>query len=212
VQALEKTILTNWVTLVFLLLFGIVYFLKVLNSEKLHGYISSFFYRGFVELETDQNTTLFNTFQLLIFIFSTAVLSITTYHFINYYTTLAFEGFYFFTIIFAFMFLFISTKWLLEYLLSSMFLFKNEVRFFFVSKSSYLYAISFLLFIALILKEYAQLSISFLTYFAATLFIIRIGYHAIKNKKLIFKQLFYFILYLCTFEIAPLFILFKLIF
>jgi hypothetical protein len=70
--------------------------------------------------------------------------------------------------------------------------------------------LSFAFFIAIILFFYTGLKVQFLAYFVIILFLIRIVFHLINNKKLILSKLFYFILYFCAFEIAPLFVLFKL--
>jgi hypothetical protein len=44
------------------------------------------------------------------------------------------------------------------------------------------------------------------------LFLVRFLMILMINKNLIIKELFYFILYLCAFELAPLFVLFRWIF
>ncbi|MGK0447800.1 MAG: hypothetical protein ACJA2M_001579, partial [Polaribacter sp.] len=117
----------------------------------------------------------------------------------------------FFSIFLSLLSYFLFLK-VVEYLFSQVFLIKTKVRFFLVSKSNYLNAISFLLYIAIVLSEYANLKQIYLYYFAAFLFFLRFVFHLVSNKNLVFKKLFYFILYICAFEIAPLFTLFKLMF
>ncbi|ARV06945.1 hypothetical protein BTO04_09725 [Polaribacter sp. SA4-10] len=212
-QALEKIVIeNNFITLLLVLLLAIVFLLKGIDSIKLKGYVSALFNKGFVEIETDENRMIFKGFYILIFTFSVTVLSLILYFFIRENVNNREEGFYSFFAIFSLVLIYFLVKWILEYLFSSLFLINKGVHFFLVSKTSYLYAITFLLFGGVILVEYSQLNASFLFYLTAILFFIRFVAHVVNNKKLIFSELFYFILYLCAFEIAPLFILFKLIF
>jgi hypothetical protein len=103
-------------------------------------------------------------------------------------------------------------KWAIEFVLSYLFVIQKQVYFFIISKTIYLYSTAFFLLISLVLVQYSQLNILFLIYFSVFVFSIRFLLHVIINKKLVFSELFYFILYLCAFEIAPLFILFKWMF
>ena len=212
-QALEKIgIENNWITILLVVLLVIIFLLKGIDSTKLKGYISALFDKGFVEVETEENIMFFKGFYILIFTFSISVLSLISYFFIIENANNVEKGFYSFLAVFLLVLIYFLVKWILEYLLSSLFLINKGVHFFLVSKTSYLYTITFLLFGGVILVEYSQLNASFLFYLTAILFFTRFLVHVVNNKNLIFSKLFYFILYLCAFEIAPLFILFKLIF
>ena len=209
-KALEKIFLdTDWITILLMLLLGCVFFLKGLDAKKLNRYVFTLFNKSFIETEIENNTAFFKLFNSLMFLFSMLVLSLVASYFtVNFYknTTEYFIvlGFYFLLI-----FSYFSIKWILEYLLSSLFLVKKELTFFLVSKSFYLYNISFYLFVGLILAEYTALGFGFLTIITVLLFAVRFLVHLYSNKNLIFNKLFYYILYLCALEIAPLFILFK---
>jgi hypothetical protein len=49
VQALEKiTISTNWIPLVLVFLFAIIAVLKIIDAEKLKGYVFALFNKGFI--------------------------------------------------------------------------------------------------------------------------------------------------------------------
>jgi hypothetical protein len=212
-QAIER--LENndyWFTIIIVILIIAVFFLKVLDVNKLKGYTFSIFSNHFVTEETAENTSLLNPFQSILFLFSVFVLSLLFYNLIVKLDIQTSNGFYTYFLIFTGVFSYLVLKWLLEYLFSILFLINKQIRFFLVSKSSYLYSISFFLLIGIILTEYSQLNTSFLIYLSATLFLIRFLLHLVNNKKLILSKLFYFILYLCAFEIAPLCILFKLMF
>jgi len=213
VQAIEKTVIdTNWITLLFAFLLACVFLLKGLSASKLKGNVSSFMNYGFIEKEVEDNSTFFNLFQSVIFIFSMLVLSLLLYEISLFYSVFEVFGFYTYFKIFGGVVSYFSIKWVLEFSLSLLFIINKQVKFFLVSKSIYLYSVTFFLLIALVLAQYSQLNTIFLIYFSMSIFVIRFLVHLVSNKKLIFNKLFYFILYLCAFEIAPLFILFKLIF
>jgi len=213
VQAIEKTVIdTNWITLLFTFLLACVFLLKGLSASKLKGNVSSFMNYGFIEKEVEDISTFFNLFQSVIFIFSMLVLSLLLYKVSLFYSVFEVFGFYTYFKIFGGVFSYFSIKWVLEFSLSLLFKINNQVKFFLVSKSIYLYSVTFFLLLPLVLSHYSQLKTIFLIYFSISIFLIRFIVHLFSNKKLVFNKLFYFILYLCALEIAPLFILFKLMF
>ncbi|WP_367889105.1 DUF4271 domain-containing protein [Polaribacter sejongensis] len=183
-----------------------------MSVVRLKGSVSSLFNESFIDSEIEENTSFFNPFKNVIFIFSITVLALLTYKIYLYYNSSAEQGFYTFLKIFGVVFSYLTIKRLLEFLLSVVFKIDKKLDFFLVSKSVYLYSVSFFLLIAIVLVEYSQLDTPFLVYFSALLFSIRFIFHAVINKKLVFSELFYFILYLCAVEIAPLFVLFRLLF
>ena len=186
--------------------------LKGISITRLKGVIFSFVNTSFIETEIEEKTSFFSLFKGIIFLFSMLVFSLAAFKIIVFYDVVSFSGFYLFLNVLGVVSAFFIVKWLLEIVFSSVFLLNKELKFFLFSKVSYLYSLSFYLLIAIVLVEYSQLNTIFLIYFASFLFVIRFLLHVVNNKKLIFSELFYFILYLCAFEIAPLFILFKLIF
>ncbi|APZ45635.1 DUF4271 domain-containing protein [Polaribacter reichenbachii] len=211
-QAIENIVDTNnWITILLFLLLVSVVLLKLLNSKRLNHNFKAFFSLSLIDDEFDSINFL-NPFQITIFLFSTSVLSLLAFTFKAYITPETGNSFAAFLTIFAYVLVYLLLKRTLEYALSLLFLIKRGVRFFMISKINSLNSISFLLYIALILYQYANIHETYVFYFAAILFIVRFTFSVIRNKKLIFNQLFYFILYICAFEIAPLFVLFKLMF
>lgn len=195
-----------------MLLFFSVVLLKLINANRLKGNVLSLFNIHFVESETENNSTFFDAFQIVIFIFNVIVLSLLVFSFKTYRSSINIVSFSSYLPIFLSLLSYFLIKRTLEYLLIHLFLIKKEVHFFIVSKINYLHTITFFLYIAIVLNEYAGLKQEYLFYFAALLFIVRFVIHVVSNKNLIFNKLFYFILYICAFEIAPLFLLFKLMF
>jgi hypothetical protein len=213
VQALERTIIdTNWITILLVVLIGFVFLLKGLSIIRLKGNAFSIINKSFIETRIEENYSFFNVFKSVIFLFSMIVVSLLMYNILLFYNVSTEQGFYAFIKVLGVVFSYFFIKWLLEFLFSHLFKINKQVKFFLYSKSSSLYSVSFILLIAIILVEYSQLNTLFLVCFSVLLFSIRFILHVARNKKLVFNELFYFILYLCTFEIAPLFILFKLLF
>ncbi len=193
-------------------LLACIFLLRGLSTVRLKGSVSSLLNKSFVESEIEENSSFFNPFKNVVFVFSITILSLLSYKIYLHYNSSSEQGFYTFLKILGVVFSYLTIKRLLEFLLSVIFKIDKKLDFFLVSKSIYLYSVSFFLLIAIVLVEYSQLNTLFLVYFSALLFSVRFIFHAVINKKLIFSELFYFILYLCAFEIAPLFILFRLLF
>ena len=107
----------------------------------------------------------------------------------------------------------LTIRYVADFLLIILFEIRDSlVTYFFFSRRSYSYSISLGLLILNILYFYTFNSHYFLIFGIIALFSIRYLLILYYNKNLIIKELFYFILYLCAFELAPLFVLFKLIF
>ena len=212
-QALEKiSTSNNWFTLIIMFLFMGIVLLKGIDPNRLKASAYSLFNVNYMKAESKENNNFFDGFQIVLFLFSVIVISLLAFSFKNYSLTTNYQDFSSFLSTFLILVSYFLLLRTLSYLFSNLFLVKNELSFFIISKYNYLYAISFLLYIAIVLNEYANLQDLYFYYFAVFLFFIRFVIHMATNKNLIFKKLFYFILYICAFEIAPLFILFKLLF
>lgn len=183
-----------------------------MNSKKLKGYSFSIFSKNFIEEELEEDTSFFNPFHIIFSLFVGLVISLFVYKLLVFSSVNINKGFYTYSTIFFFTATFFICKWFIEAVLVALFQINRSVHFFLVSKFSYLYSISFLLFFGIVLAQYSQLNFKLLLYFSVLLFLFRFTLHFFANKKLIFSKLFYFILYFCAFEIAPLLILFKLMF
>lgn len=212
-QAIENIVnINNWITILLLFLFVSVFLLKLLNPKKLKHNFLALFNLSLIDDDQYDSISFFNPFRVIIFIFSVTVLSILTFTYKTYKTPEIANSFAVFSTMFGCVLVYFLFKRILEYLLSILFLIKRQVGFFMVSKINSLNSISFLLYIALILYQFCNIKPTYVFCFTAVLFIVRFIFSVIRNKKLIFNKLFYFILYICAFEIAPLFVLFKLMF
>jgi len=211
VQALDKISLsTNWIPLVLVFLFVIIAILKIIDAEKLKGYVFALFNKGFIESEAEEDILFFSSFYSLLFVFSATVLALTISLLaseINVSFSLTFSSF---LSVLKLVFSYLIVKRFLELAFARLLLIKKQVRFFLVCKLSYLYSISFVLLVFYILFLFSPLNYFYFTVIILGLFTLRYLFLLTNNKKLVFSDLFYFILYICAFEIAPLLTLFKL--
>ena len=211
-QALEKIVInTNWISIILVFLFAIIAVLKIIDGDKLKGYVFALFNKGFIEDEVEENTSFFSSFYSLLFIFSSVVLALVTSLLVaetNKNTSFSLSSFF---LILGIIWSYFTIKSLLEIGVIRLFFIKKEVRFYVVSKFGYLYSISFFLIILFVLFRFGPLNFSFFIAATLGLFFLKFVFQVVNNKNLVFGKLFYFILYLCAFEIAPLLIMFKLV-
>jgi hypothetical protein len=211
VQALDKiTTSTNWILLVLVFLFVIIAVLKIIDAEKLKGYVFALFNKGFIEDEAEEDTSFFSSFYSLLFVFSGIVLALIMSLFaseIKVGFSLTFSSF---LSVLKLVFSYLIVKRFLELAFTRLLLIKKQVRFYLVCKLSYLYSISFFLLVFCILFYFSPLNYLCFTLITLAIFFLRYLFLLTNNKKLVFSELFYFILYICAFEIAPLLTLFKL--
>ncbi len=212
-QAIERMPFSNdWMTLVLLLLFGVLFLINIVDSAKFKEIIFSLFKISFLEQEIDDNYQFINGFQLLFSFFSVVVLSLVFFDIKVVYFGVnwsIFEGFF---KVFLGLLGYFLLKNLVEFVLVYLFFLKRKITYFMISKTNYFFAISVCIFFVLLLKQYAHLNPVFIYYFAGFLFLVSFIIYLINNKNLILNHLFYFILYICALEIAPLLIVFKLMF
>ena len=211
-QALEKIVInTNWISIILVFLFAIIAILKIIDGDKLKGYVFALFNKSFIEDEVEEKTSFFSSFYSLLFIFSSSVLALVISFLVaatNKNTSFSLS---FFFLILGIIWSYFTIKTLLEIGIIRLFFIKKEVRFYVVSKFGYLYSISFFLIILFVLFRFGPLNFSFFIATTLGLFFLKFVFQVVNNKNLVFGKLFYFILYLCAFEIAPLIIMFKLV-
>ncbi|CAL2103989.1 conserved membrane protein of unknown function [Tenacibaculum sp. 190130A14a] len=207
-QAVERIVNYDyWISLFFVIAFVILAILKLLKPNGLYGYIVAFFTPGFFHKQAEKNTPFFSSFQLLLFVFTSLVLSLFFFEIIPAYvvhksiTTLSY--------IFGATTMYLLIRALLDAFIVSVLGLKGFLNYFLYSKLGYLKTLSIWLLPVLILNQYTIKSINFIVAF----FLILVGFRFLliiyNNKRLVVNKLFYFILYLCALEIAPLLILYK---
>ena len=195
-----------------MLLLLCVFLLKGFQSTKLKEYFFAFFNKGFIVSEIEERTSFFNIFSAFQLIFTTLIFALLGFVIVAFFTenTSLDVSFYGKTVLVTFSYFIF--KWTLEYFFTVLFSIQTQIAFFLKSKKTYTHTLSLWLFPLLILYFYTALGKTALLLIMAFIFLIKFFLLITNNKNLILNKLFYFILYLCAFEIAPLFILFKFIF
>ena len=208
-QAIERLISNNnWITLVIIFALILLAMMKLLNPNKLLGYALAPFTPGFFKKKIEDNVSFLSPFYIVFFFFSAIVISLflflmvistTSKHgFLTYFVLLTFTSFYF------------IIKYLLDFIISNTLGLSTITKYFITTKSGYLNSLSLWLFPSIILYLYSLNNRIFLLIIFGILFIFRAFLIIKNNKKIVIRKLFYFILYFCTLEIAPLLIVYKI--
>ncbi len=212
-QAIEKIdISTNWVTLIFMVLLLCVFLLKGFHRTKLKEYFFAFFNKGFIVSEIEERASLLSRFSFVLFFFTTVTFGMLLFFLINYSRQQFFLDPSFFWKTVSVFFCYLIVKRVLEKLFTVLFSIQTQTVSFLTAKNIYTHTISLWVFPILILFYYTALPKKIFLVFFTFLIIMKLGLLVVNNKNLILSKLFYIILYICAFEIAPLFVLFKLIF
>jgi len=209
-EALHRSVLSNnWITLIFVFSILLLFLLKLFTTTKLKGYTAALFNKGFVEIEAEESYFSFSFFHLGFSLFTFLMLSITIFLTVKQDSVFLFEDYLLYTF---YLFSYVILRFLAVFALFSVFQFTSKLSFFMTSKRAYLYSISIALLFLNVFYFYAFQNQYLLFIGLTVLFSLRFSLIVINNKNLIIRELFYFILYLCAFELAPLFVLFRLIF
>ena len=212
-QAIERMPLSNnWLTFILLLLFLILFISTIIDTDRFKEVAYKLFKISLLERTIDENYSFLSGFHVLFTLFSVTVLSLLFFDVKVFYDGANALNFQEFSVVFKMVFIYFLLKRGIENILLFLFMLRKTLVSFVVSKANYFFAISCYLFILILLKEYANLQSIIIYYLAGFLFFISFILHFLNNKNLILNHLFYFILYICAFEIAPLLILFKLMF
>ncbi len=199
----------NWITYVMLFCFFLLFFLKTLNPTLLKGVAFSLFNKGFVELESEKNKALFSLFEMTLFLFSSLTISFVILIFKHQNSMANLMGLNSFFLVFLVVFSFLFVKSIVTFLLLHLFSLKSTLHIFFFANKMYFYNLSIVFYVLLIVYFYSFENSWFLGGFIVFFLVLRFVILFENNKNLISSELFYFILYLCALEIAPLLVLFK---
>jgi len=207
----------DWITAVMLLIISMLIFAKMQHQDKFNKTLQLFYNnRYFLNYSKESNRT-FNSFnitfqiiQLLSFSLLGFVLLEKWSVFKNQEFSISFWNFFFFIAIF-----FIG-KLILIKVIGAIFRFQklqNDLIFF---KISYLNLIAICLLPLTAFLVYGKFINNYIVnislVYTLFLFFYTYGLILVNNKKIIYNNIFYFILYICTLEIAPFLIILKLVF
>ena len=203
----------DWATLLFVLAFAIIAITKSVYENRFGDFINLIFsdkyskvYRDSSQLKSSFTISLFIVQIISIAFFIQITLSIFGY-------AVKTDGILYIQI-FTFLIFFVLAKFLIEKIIGTAFNIEEFVEQFNLQKVIYRTYISlFILPVNVILFYYDSISKNIPIIFISIILLISILIYlvSIKNyQNLIFSKLFYFILYLCTLEIAPYFFMYYL--
>lgn len=212
-QAVERAVISkDWVTIITLICFFLLVLLKFVNQDRLRRHLMMNRSKSFMENELVENNAFFSVFSVLFLIFSTLSFSLLILTVIDFYLSPEAFNFLNFLIVSASLLAFQILQNLIQTGIRSLFSINNKVvEVLLISQRSYVYSFSIFIFLLNILFYYSDLNSKYLIYGAILMLGAGLLYFLNTNKKLIISKLFYFILYLCAFKLAPLLVLFKLI-
>lgn len=212
-QAIERAVSSkDWITGVILLSFFILVLLKFLDENRLKGYFSFYFNKAFIETESFESPGFFSIFNMLFSFFSALNLSLLLLWIIEFYSNQVALSFVRFSMLFSILFSFQILQNFLQIVMMSLFSVKGQITTnLLVTQRGTLFSVSIFAFIVNMVFTYSGLEPLYLVYTAIFILGVAILFFINMNKKLIISKLFYFILYLCAFKLAPLLVLFKLI-
>jgi len=205
----------NWVTLTFLLIMLILVLVSLKDRNRFTIFITLLFSKKYFNIyrrDPKLNYNFFTialfisqilTFSLLLFLLKKELNAINSYSLTSFITIL------------SLVFFFIIFRYLLGKLLGAVFDIEDLQNTLTYLKINYLNFIGVLIFPLLLIGFYNPSINSYFIYLTVSIVIVLLLlfyiYMVNFTSKVIFKNIFYFILYLCTLEITPLVIIIKLI-
>ena len=209
-EAINRNFLSNdLITIIFIIALVFVFLMKVYKPKYLLGYFISFFTQGFMKVQVKNSTSIFSIFYILLFFFTVIIVAVTLYVLV---TPMYFEknlSSLLLLLTCSFVYLFIKQCVILS--IKNVFNLKKELNYLLYTKNGYLYTVCLWFFPVLIVNQYFIKNLNFLLLFITLLLVFR-GFLILRNnKKVIFNNMFYFILYFCALELAPLLILYRTI-
>ena len=207
---------SHWISLVFLAILIFLTLAKVLYKDRLLHTATLFFSKKylFIYFNKEKNDIL-NLFQFLLFIVHLLALSLLFYFANNLWQfSHRFYALNGYLLLVLGVGLYFCLRYLIGVFLAEIFNIKNKYNKIVYDKVSYFNKLILWILPFLVLSAYSDIhkesffKITFLI--LVILLILRYVLLLINNKKLIVNNLFYFILYLCALEIAPLAIILKL--
>lgn len=206
----------HWISLVFLAILIFLTLAKVLYKDRLLHTATLFVSNKylFIYFNKEKNDIL-NIFQFLMFMVQLFSLSLLFYYVNNLWQfSSKFNELNGYLLLVAGVGLYFCLRYLIGLFLAEIFNIKNKYHRIVYDKVSYFNNLILWILPFLLLSSYANIHKEFffkITFLALVLLLIlRYSLILANNKKLIINNLFYFILYLCALEIAPLAIILKL--
>jgi hypothetical protein len=201
----------DWATVLFVLSFAIIAITKSLYQNRFGDFMNLIFSDKYSKVYRD-SSQLKSSFTISLFIVQIISVAFFIQLSLSIFGYAVKTDWVLFIQIFTFLLFFVLSKFLIEKIIGTAFNIEEFVEQFNLQKVIYRTYISlFILPVNVILFYYDSISKNIpIVFISIVLFISTITYLvSIKNyQNLIFSKLFYFILYLCTLEIAPYFFMY----
>ncbi len=216
IEATERFMFTkDWITIIFVLLFGLFVLSKYLNHDRFSRLFSLLYSRNYLVLYQKQTPILVNSFHIIFGIIQVLTFALTIFIGIKAYNSIARElELTLFLTILAGVFTFFVLRFFVGKFLAIIFEKEKDFEYVTYLKMSYLSNFCLLIFPLLLIAYYTRYdSAGFSLFIFIVATILLLLYYALiikNNQKMILRRLFYFILYLCALEIAPIILLYKL--
>jgi hypothetical protein len=204
----------DWATLTFIVVLCLVVLAKSAFENRFSDYIRLLISDKYLKVYKDPSQ-LQSGFSVLLFFISVFSASFFLLLLSNYYKIgNATDGILFIRIT-TLVFVFVLTKYLIEKIIATSFGIEEVIETFNLKKLSYRsYVFLLLLPVVFVMYFTNYIADNFIFYIFVALFVINLLTYLFSLRiyqNLIIKHLFYFILYLCAFEIAPYYFLYYLI-
>ena len=203
-------------TFVYVLIFVILIFVKLRFAKEFLSLCTCFFSKTFFIDYAIELSTSFSLFKAGLFLFQNLVFSVFLINMIAvfYPNTFMLES-SMFGMLFLLVSLYFIFQYFFGYIISVFFRFTDLYKSVFALKFSYLKVISLILLPMLLYQNYGVYEDrvfvgTVVTVIFLILLLLSFVLFVINNNKIIIERLFYFILYLCALEIAPLLIVYKI--
>jgi hypothetical protein len=185
---------------------------KSLNENRFYSFLPLFISDRYLKIYGKEQLPKFDRFNFLLFIVQILLVTLMLSFLLKTYNYSTEKNYLFIAIIVT---SFISVKYFIEKILASIFEIEKFVSRFQFHKISYTNLIPILLFPLLILFIFTDLDKKIIITSTFTLFlilnVIALALTIKKQQKVILRWFFYFILYLCAFEIIPYILVIKII-
>lgn len=206
----------NWITVILVCLFIALAWLRNRYGERFFDFLSILISKKYFTTH-DKSPSVLNFFSFICFVINGLILSLLLYFLIIIlgFNWIPENHFILYIQLFIGYNIFIGVKYLIEKIIGNIFNIEKVLDNYLFYKITYknFLALCLLPFLLVISYAWQPSSAAFLIGFLIFIFLnllLLLDYY-VKNQKLLLAHWFYFILYLCTLEIAPYIILYKVV-
>lgn len=205
---------TDWATLIFILTFGLLTVNRNVFAIRFHDYIRLIYSDKYLKIYKD-SSNLKSWFTISMFFVQLISFSFIIHIVLSYLKYNSLNSFLDFLNIFNFLTFFVLGKYLIEKIIAELFNLEEFIEQYNLIKVNYRTYLGLLLLpigMFLFYSNFQEISIIYiLLAFVLIINLIMFGVILKNLQKSILKHILYFILYLCTLEIAPYLLIYKLL-